>query len=140
MIAYLDASVILRMHLREQAPLREWKKIEQGVTSELAVVECTRAVDRYVHRRRITTTAAVHAMSELRAFFSVIEVFALSPLVLSRATEKFGSPLGTLDAIHLASALLCRDEQFSGRPFHFATHDIELATAARAMNFPVLGA
>jgi hypothetical protein len=44
--------------------------------------------------------------------------------------------LGSLDAVHLASALLIRPDI---PDLAFATHDVELGTAARAMDFEVLG-
>jgi len=46
--------------------------------------------------------------------------------------------LKTLDAIHLATAMSWRDRIGQGLPF--ATHDAQLATAARSMGFEVLGA
>jgi hypothetical protein len=45
--------------------------------------------------------------------------------------------LGTLGAIHLASAALGRENQ--GTEIAMATHDEELATAARASEFGVIG-
>jgi hypothetical protein len=45
--------------------------------------------------------------------------------------------LGSLDAIHLASAVLARSKS---PDLVIATHDAELATAARAVGFEVLGA
>jgi hypothetical protein len=46
--------------------------------------------------------------------------------------------LGTLDAIHLATALVWRDRQ--NVALTIATHDAALATAARAFGFDVVGA
>jgi hypothetical protein len=51
--------------------------------------------------------------------------------------EPFPTALGSLDAIHLSSALLKRD-QIEG--MRLATHDAEFATAAMAMGFTVDGA
>ena len=61
----------------------------------------------------------------------------LSPPVLERAAEPFPTIVGSLDAIHLTSALLVRDE-FDA--LTLATHDRELAIAARAEGFRVHGA
>ena len=58
--------------------------------------------------------------------------------MLARAAEPFRSPIGTLDAIHLATALLLRES--SEEDFAFATHDAALAPAARSHGFQVLGA
>ena len=56
--------------------------------------------------------------------------------MLGRAADPFPTTLGSLDAIHLASALLVRDEL---EGLAFATHDDELGTAARATGFEVYG-
>jgi uncharacterized protein len=61
----------------------------------------------------------------------------LEPRILERSSEAFPTALGTVDAIHLATALLVRAEQ---PDLTFATHDRALATAARAVGFRVLGA
>jgi hypothetical protein len=61
---------------------------------------------------------------------------ALEDVVLERAAEPFPTMLGSLDAIHLASAVLAREE-FDD--LVLATHDDELAIAARALGFDVRG-
>jgi predicted nucleic acid-binding protein len=60
--------------------------------------------------------------------------------VLDHAARPLPAVLGALDAIHLATAILYRASQPSDeRPIFFATHDEQLARAARALNFDVLG-
>jgi hypothetical protein len=56
--------------------------------------------------------------------------------VLARAADPFPTDLGSLDAIHLATALELRHEFPT---LTFATHDRQLAIAALAMGFEVLG-
>ncbi len=53
----------------------------------------------------------------------------------ARAAEPLPTTLGTLDALHLASALLVRASDLE---LAFATHDLELAIAAGAMGFEIL--
>jgi hypothetical protein len=60
-----------------------------------------------------------------------------NPSVLERASQPLPTSLGTLDAIHLATALLWRDRL--PEELVMATHDRALATAARACGFLVLG-
>ena len=57
-------------------------------------------------------------------------------VVLARAADPFPTMVGSLDAIHLASALLIRDDF---EDLGFATHDQGLGTAARATGFAVHG-
>jgi len=66
-----------------------------------------------------------------------METIRLNRAVLSRASEAFPTQIRTLDAVHLASALL-----MSGRvpALRLATHDDELATAAMAFGLRVIGA
>jgi predicted nucleic acid-binding protein len=64
-------------------------------------------------------------------------VARIDGVVLDRASEPFPTLLRTLDAIHLATAILLRPQY---QDLVFATHDTELATAARAVGFRVIGA
>lgn len=57
--------------------------------------------------------------------------------ILQRAAQPFPTPLRTLDAVHLATALRWRESR--ERKLVMATHDRGLATAARAMGFLVVG-
>jgi|InoplaM3SAM_1038581.scaffolds.fasta_scaffold16765_1 hypothetical protein len=57
--------------------------------------------------------------------------------VLSRASEPMPLPLGTLVALHLATALTWRDRM--GSLPTMATHDTALGLAAQAFGFDVRG-
>jgi uncharacterized protein len=134
--AYVDSSVVLRIVLGEGGALRQWSRIEVAVTSEISRVECLRALDRLrIHggmadrelaRRRATTL-------ELLEGFDLVR---LNRAVLDRASEPFPTQLRTLDAVHVASAMLLRARIPSMR---FATHDADLATAALAVGLKVIG-
>ncbi len=65
-----------------------------------------------------------------------LETVEITRGVLARAAQPPPTPLGTLGAIHLVSALGWR-EQFE--TLAFATHDLALAAAARASGFEVIG-
>jgi hypothetical protein len=65
------------------------------------------------------------------------DLVLIRPPVLSRASEPMPMPLGTLDAMHLATALIWRDRV--GPLSAIATHDSMLGTAALAFGFDVLG-
>ncbi len=138
MIAYIDSSVILRLVLSERDALHEWPDVRQGVTSALAEVEVLRTLDRL---RFSAPTLDFPALVDRRevAFHVLegLETIEITRSVLSRAAQPLPTPLGTLDAIHLVSALAWR-EQFEG--LFFATHDLALAAAARASGFEVIGA
>ncbi len=57
--------------------------------------------------------------------------------VLRRAGEPYPLALKSLDAIHLASALVLRDRR--DPDLVFATHDRQLGRAAATMGFDVIG-
>ena len=65
-----------------------------------------------------------------------VEVVELTMPVLTRASQPLPTAR-TLDAIHLATALLWKDR--SGADLVMATHDDALAMAARASGLRVLG-
>ena len=137
MIAYLDSSVILRLVLNEPDPLREWPDVHHGVTSAIAEVEVLRTMDRL--RFSIPTLDPQVLAARREATFRVLEgleTIEITRVVLARAAQPLPTPLGTLDAIHLVSAMGWR-EQFEG--LIFATHDLALAAAARASGFEVVG-
>lgn len=136
MNVYVDSSVLLRVVLGERNRLRSWTRITVPVASELIRLECLRTIDRARIRLHIEDEDVAFRRA---AVLEVIESFALVPLidpVLERAAEPFPTMLGSLDAIHLATALLVRD-QFED--LSLATHDSELAVAARAVGFRVHG-
>ena len=137
MIAYLDASVVLRLVLGEAEPLREWSAVQRGVASALTEVECLRTLDRLAHADRIPAHEVATRRVAIYQLLEAVEVVGIAPQVLRRASQSFPTPLGTLDAIHLATAMSWRDAR--GLELAIATHDKALALAARATGFQVLG-
>ncbi len=137
MIAYLDSSVILRLVLNEPNPLVEWPDVHHGVTSALAEVEVLRTIDRL---RFLTPTIDPQALAGRReAAFRILEgleTVEITRVVLARAAQPLPTPLGTLDAIHLVSAMAWREQS---ETLLFATHDLALSAAARASGFEVIG-
>ena len=137
MIAYLDSSVILRVVLGQPGKLAEWKSVLLGVTSELAQVECLRTMDRLRLLGELTAEEAASGREAIYRIMEALEVVELSSAVMRRASQPMPAPLGTLDAIHLATADLWREGL--GKDPIVATHDKALALAARASGFRVMG-
>ncbi|MEX0791369.1 MAG: type II toxin-antitoxin system VapC family toxin [Actinomycetota bacterium] len=135
--AYIDSSVLLRLILSEPQPLEIWSKITTAVSSELIRVECLRTIDRARIRVGLSDQQVSAARAAVLETISGITLVGISPAVLERATQPFPTTLGTLDAMHLSSALLARNG-FDG--LVLATHDQELSVAARSMGFEVFGA
>jgi predicted nucleic acid-binding protein len=136
-IAYVDSSVLLRLVLGQPRALKEWRSIETGVASALVEVECLRTLDRL----RLRVGMSDHELARRReVVFEILATFEIvepERPVLARAALPCPTAIGTLDAIHLASALLWRESR--GEDLVMATHDTALGTAARASGFRVIG-
>jgi len=137
MTVYLDASVVVRKLQREAGSLKEWGQWERAYSSELLRVEVLRAVDRARLRGVLTDNDVADIVIKAHAIVDGLELLQLSPSILNRAAQSFLTPLGTLDALHLATAV--RLVESTGIELTFFTHDAGLATAARSMNFEVEG-
>jgi predicted nucleic acid-binding protein len=133
---YVDASVLLRVVFGEAGRVRIWPRIEVAVASELVMVECLRTIDRARILRGLDDREVARRRTAVYETLDRITLVGLEPTVLERAAQPFPTSIGTLDAIHLATALAVRD-RFD--ELSFATHDQELGIAARAVGFPVHG-
>jgi len=137
MIAYVDASVLLRVALAQTNALAEWRWIDRGVSSALITIESLRTLDRLRLRARLVDEEIARRRSTILALIATLELVEIDAHVLDRAAQPMPTELGTLDAIHLASALLWRDAV--GEDPLMATHDAALAVAAQAHGFTVAG-
>jgi predicted nucleic acid-binding protein len=138
MSVYLDASIVLRKLQREAGSLASWGQWERAYSSELIRVDVSRAIDRNRLKGGLTDRDVTNLIDRAHAIFDGVEFVTLSRSVLNRAAQSFFTPLGTLDALHLATAL--RLVESIGIELTFLTHDTEFATAARSMDFKVEGA
>ncbi len=137
MTAYVDTSALLRLVLGEPGALDELRSCDALVSSELIAVESVRAIDRLRLQGALTVEEAAARRRAVTDWLEGIDLVLLRPTVLSRASEPLPTPLGTLDAIHLATALVWR-ERMGALPM-MATHDGALGLAARTFGFDVRG-
>jgi predicted nucleic acid-binding protein len=127
-VIYLDSSALLKL-VRWEAEtdaLRAWLVAEPEVplvTSELGRVEVLRAARR----------AGPEALTEARAVTGDLDLVPLDRSVQDLACEIGEPPLRTLDALHLASAVLLRDELTA-----FVAYDDRLLSAAQAAGLPTV--
>jgi predicted nucleic acid-binding protein len=127
-VIYLDSSAMMKLIRREDetAALGEWlheRPEQSGVTSELGRVEVLRAARR----------AGSHVLAEARAVIADLDFVSLDRAVQDVACD-IGDPLlRTLDALHLASALLLGESVAE-----FISYDHRLATAAGAAGLVVV--
>jgi predicted nucleic acid-binding protein len=136
-IAYVDASVLLRVALGQRDALPEWRQIDQGVSSALIVTESLRTLDRLRLRARISDAEIASRRATVLALIASLEVVEITSVVLDRAAQPMPTELGTLDAIHLATALLWKE--MNSAELVMATHDRVLAIGAQAHGLLVVG-
>jgi predicted nucleic acid-binding protein len=136
-IAYLDSSVLLRVILGQADRLERWSEVQLGVASALVEVECLRTLDRLRLRAEMSYEDLAVRREAVYRLTEELELVEPSRSVLGRAAQPLPVPLGTLDAIHLATALSWRE--LRREELVMATHDSALATAARASGLPVVG-
>ena len=135
MNAYVDSSVVLRFILGQPGQLARWPEITSLVSSELLRIECLRTIDNARIRYNLDDGLIAERRGALLEILDRITFLGLDPEVLARASEPFPTQVGSLDAIHLSSALLAPAELGE---MVLATHDDELATAAISVGFEVL--
>jgi predicted nucleic acid-binding protein len=135
--AYLDTSALLRLVLREPGALDDLRAYAALVSSELIAVESARTLDRLRLQGALTVEEAAARLRALADWLEAIDLVLVRAPILRRASEPLPTPLGTLDAIHLATALTWR-ERMGPLPV-VATHDSALGLAARAFGFDVRG-
>jgi predicted nucleic acid-binding protein len=136
-IAYIDTSALLRIVLREPGALDDLRSYDGLVSNELIAVESARTIDRLRMQGNLSMDEAAERAAAVNEWLEAIDLVLLRPPVLSRASEPMPMPIGSLDAIHLATALIWRDR--IGPLPELATHDGVLGTAARAFGFEVRG-
>ena len=137
MTVYLDTSTVLRVVLGQGEPLAICAKWDQACASELLGVEARRGLDRLRLAGTLDDDQVGAFHRALTRVERALETIRLTRLVLGRAALPMATPVKTLDALHLASALLWRERR--NPDLVFATHDPQQARAARALGFECIG-
>lgn len=137
MTAYVDASVVLRIALKASDPWPGFRSAKTLVSSVLTRVECQRVMDRVRLTGELSDEPLAATQAHLAALLKQVQFIDLDERQLTRAGEPLPAALGTLDAIHLATARIWCEEWPDD--FQFITHDRSLRRAARMMNLSVAG-
>jgi len=134
---YLDTSVVLSRFLGQSNALKSWGEWDRAFTSDLTHVEFHRTLDRLRLNGSITDLERVQLSAHFRVLWQTLHRVPLAPTILARAAEPFPTVVGTLDALHLASALAAA--RADGDNLTVLTHDDQLGRAASAMDLSVVG-
>ena len=137
MRVYLDTSVVLGRLLNQANALSSWGSWESVYTSVLTRVEFLRAVDRLRLNGDIDDEERVVLHEAGEVVWEASHRVGISDSVLERASQPFPTAIGTLDALHLATAMEVSRNRVPG--LLFLTHDRQLSRAARALGFEVEG-
>ena len=115
MILYAESSAVLAWIFEEQRSERVQQALREAsrvFSSDLTLVEC----DRAFHRAGMVGRADALETGQMRTLLAAAvdnwTVYGLHAEVLSQARRRFPrEPVRSLDAIHLATALIARDIQ-----------------------------
>jgi predicted nucleic acid-binding protein len=129
--------VVARIVLKQPGAIPDWGAWDEAASSRLLAVEARRAIDRLLINLRLTPGEAASALQRLRLVERGLTFVDIDERVIDAASRPLPAVLGTLDAIHLATAELYQAEV--GAPLIFATHDRQLALAATLLGFEVAG-
>ena len=136
MIVYLDTSVMLRVLFGEPNPISEWGHWEKAYSSTLIRIESLRTVDRLRLSGYLTDQEVAGLVKEIEIVYETLFVIGMTDSILRRAGDSFPTVVGTLDALHLATALSVRELE---KVDLFLTHDQQLGIAAQSVGFEVIG-
>ncbi len=136
---YVDTSALMRALLEKDVELlHALREARVRVSSALTFTEASRTLWRARVAKRITAAQQQTLLQALRDFEAHCQIIELDRTVLERAREQFPVEfLGTLDALHLASAL-----QYVNHvaPLAVASTDRRLRENARGMGLRVFPA
>ena len=131
--AYIETSVVLRWTLGQPGAVQGVHWVSAS-SSELAAVESRRALDCLRLTRVVSKRRLAQLSDEAERNLAGMALVPVDRSVLKRAGEAFPTPIKTLDAIHLATALLLAND-IGG--IVFLTHDRQLGVAAKACGLAI---
>lgn len=124
-VAYVDASALVKLVLDEPDAMPMWHwyvEADRITTSHVGAIETRRAIARKADVRA--------RVDEILTSVDIVQLDA----AIGRVAASLAPPgLRTLDAIHLATALV-----FASELDAFVTYDDRLAEAARSLGLPVV--
>ena len=88
-------------------------------------------------RAKLSDAEVASRRATILQLIASLELVEIDAVVLDRAAQPMPTELGTIDAIHLATALLWK--KGAGVELTMATHDAALGLAAKAHGLPVVG-
>jgi hypothetical protein len=139
MTVYVESSAVLAWLLDEPVGWLAFDDIraaDQVVSSELTLVECDRVLRRRVATGAMETLRAEELAAELAGVAAAWDIAGIGPDVVARARGSYpDDQIRTLDAIHLATAVVART---AVGDLAIVSLDDRIRANAEALGFQVL--
>ncbi|MFP4563340.1 MAG: PIN domain-containing protein [Spirochaetia bacterium] len=136
MVGYLDSSVLLRHILVGDTAIHHIQAMSRVVSSEFLEIECRRIIHRYRIEGYLGDEGFITAVERLEGILSAVSLLAFSPKVKKLAMGSFPVSVKTLDAVHLASALVFSEARPEEELLMFS-FDTGMNRCAQALGFGV---
>ena len=136
MVAYLDSSVVLEHVLKGDKAISQALSCDRIISSELLEIECRRVLHRYRLQGHLDDTGFIQAVERLESVLNGVSLISMSSRVLKRAGQSFPLIIRTLDALHLSSAEIYKEENPNDSILIF-TFDRQLNQCAGVMDYTV---
>ena len=134
MVAYLDASVLLRHILLGEETIRDALAFPRIVSSELMEIECRRVLHRYRLTGELTDETLPAARERLDAVLSGVDLLEITEQIKQRAMEAFQVTVRALDALHISTALMAAR---AADGLSLFSHDHAMNLCARSLGLTV---
>jgi uncharacterized protein with PIN domain len=109
---YAESSAVLGWLLDEKSAAEVRRSLAEAeiiVASDLTLIECDRVILRAAALGELTEAEAADRRAHLTSAASHWQILRVAPEIVERARQPFpGESIRTLEAIHLASALVAR--------------------------------
>ncbi|MBN2108578.1 MAG: type II toxin-antitoxin system VapC family toxin [Deltaproteobacteria bacterium] len=118
--AYFDTSTYLKIFVKEFGSIQARELVEKYrvLSSAIVSVECFSALSRKKHAGELKTREFETLINKIRESLAHIEIIRLTDDVLAKAEQILaGSPIRSLDALHIASALIFQEAMRISLPF-----------------------
>lgn len=132
MKTYVDSSAVLRHILNDDPAFGEVASSDPVGSSDLLAIECHRVLQRERMAGHLDDRQYSEAAVLLGDILDRLTLIEIGPAVKRRAAGPFPTVIGTLDAIHLASALLWQEAE-PGTDLRILTQDRQLALCAKSL-------
>lgn len=106
MVAYLDSSLVLRHILNGDMAIAQAFAHESVIASELLEIECRRVLYRCRLQGELDDDRLYTAFTRLDSVLAGINLLSMDEAVKRRSMESFPMTVKTLDALHVATALV----------------------------------